>query len=217
MPQIESRMEPVVNPHRAKVIPLAKRTLTDPQIVDGVRRGDPAAGWALVDRFGPLIDRRVWRLMGGDSEHRDIVQQVFQQLVGTLHRLDDSQALGAWVEKLTINVVRKEFRRRKYRRIVQFSTVDAEIAMDDATEDVTIEKKVLILRAYDILKRMNVEDRIAFTLRFIEEMPLADVAEATGCSLATAKRRIRRGRETFMKKARRDPFLVSLTTQDESP
>ena len=201
----------------AEVIPLSRRTLTDPQIVEGIRRGDPAAGQALVERFGAIIDRRIWRLMGGDSEHTDIVQQVFQQLVGTLDRLEDGQALAAWVEKVTVNVVRKEFRRRAYRRIVRFSTVEAEIAMDDATEDVTVEKRILLLRAYDILKRMNIDERIAFTLRFIEEMPLADVAVAMGCSLATAKRRIRRGRDTFMRKAQRDPFLVSLVKQDESP
>jgi len=32
--------------------------------------------------------------------------------------------------------------------------------------------------------------RIAWTLRNLDGMPLADVADACGCSLATAKRRI---------------------------
>ena len=38
--------------------------------------------------------------------------------------------------------------------------------------------------------RISVEDRLAWTLRNVEQEPLDAVAQACGCSLATAKRRI---------------------------
>jgi RNA polymerase sigma-70 factor (ECF subfamily) len=43
------------------------------------------------------------------------------------------------------------------------------------------------------LQTMPADDRIAWTLRYIERHRLEAVAELSGCSLATAKRRIQRG------------------------
>lgn len=198
----------------AAIIPIHRHPLTDPEIVAGVLRGNPQAGHALVERYGGLIDRRVWRLMGVDSEHSDVVQQVFQQVVATLHRLTDPQALAAWVDTLTVNVVRKEFRRRKYRQLIGYSTPDVEAFIDDSISEPHREQHLLLRRAFDVLQQMPATERIVFSLRFIEGMPLQDVARVTGCSLATAKRRISRSHNIFTKKARRDPFLASLFDGD---
>jgi RNA polymerase sigma-70 factor (ECF subfamily) len=194
----------------AEIIPLKQRTYSDPEIVAGVLRGDPFAGKALVERFTPLIDGRIWRLMGADSEHRDIVQQVFQQVVYTLTQLDDPQALEAWVSQVTINVVLKELRRRRYRRLVGFATDYVEQTPDTRS----VERRLEVIRGFAILKKMRADDRVAFVLRFVEGMALDEVAGIMGCSLATAKRRIRRARERFLKKALKDAFLAPLVREE---
>jgi RNA polymerase sigma-70 factor (ECF subfamily) len=203
-------MKSPVTRREAEIIPLNPRAYSDPEIVAGVLGGDPFAGKALVDRFTPIIDGRVWRLMGSDSEHRDIVQQVFQQVVHTLSQLDDPQALEAWVGQVTVNVVLKELRRRRYRRLVGFATEFVEETPDTRS----IERRLEVLRGLAILKKMRPEDRVAFVLRFIEGVTLEEMAAAMGCSLATAKRRIRRARERFLKKAERDAFLAPLVGKE---
>lgn len=59
----------------------------------------------------------------------------------------------------------------------------------------TPEQQAQVKALYAILGRVPLEDRIAWTLRNLEGMPLADVADACGCSLATAKRRIAAAQE----------------------
>ena len=197
----------------SNIVPLKKMTYTDPEIVEGVLCGDPGAGKALAERFSPLIHRRVWRLMGADSEHADIVQQVFFKVVQGLPRLTDRQALVDWVGRVTVNVVRNELRRRRYRRIVGLSTETAERALDENDPDLAAAAR----RGVTILNAMKVDDRIAFVLRYVDGAELREVAQLTDCSLATVKRRLVRARDTFLKKAARDPMLAHWVSKDEEP
>ncbi|MCP4678414.1 MAG: sigma-70 family RNA polymerase sigma factor [Deltaproteobacteria bacterium] len=190
----------------ASVVRLKTPFLTNHEIVSGIKLGDPKAAEALVDRFGVSIDRRVWRLLGADSEHHDVVQQVYAQILGSIKNLREADALVDWITKVTVNIVRNELRRRKYRRIVKFDDVPAQKLVEVSDP----EDRLRVLRGFKIMETMKVNERIAFTMRFIEGAELTDVAGAMGCSLSTAKRRIKRARDNFLKKAKRDPLLSSL-------
>lgn len=186
--------------------PQSELVLTEQEIVAGMRDGNRAAAEALVEQFGPGINRRVWRLLGADSEHNDIVQQVFAQIFDSLPKLKDPQALSDWIGIITVNVVRKELRRRRYRRIIKLAPQHLEAVIDPTcTED-----KMLLRRGFDILDKMKIQERIVFIMRFLEGAEINEIAIATGSSPATTKRRIARARNVFQKKASRDPLLASL-------
>jgi RNA polymerase sigma-70 factor (ECF subfamily) len=55
---------------------------------------------------------------------------------------------------------------------------------------ITAEQSALLARIYRTLDEIEPKNRIAWVLRHIEGERLEDVADACGCSLATAKRRI---------------------------
>jgi RNA polymerase sigma-70 factor (ECF subfamily) len=52
------------------------------------------------------------------------------------------------------------------------------------------EQKALLGRVYRVLDGMPTNERVAWALRYVEGEPLESVAVLSGCSLATAKRRI---------------------------
>jgi RNA polymerase sigma-70 factor (ECF subfamily) len=184
---------------------------SDREIVSRMSAGDRAAGAALVERFLPVVNRRVRHLIGTDTEHLDIVQQVFAQIVSGLPQLNDGQALADWVGKVTVNVVRNELRRRKVRSVIRFFDEPEELLVEDCPPEV----RLGLMRCIDILKKMPVDERIAFVLRFVEELELKEIAAMTDCSLATVKRRVFRGREMFLKKASREPALAHLLSEEE--
>src|SRR5262249_54732149 len=71
------------------------------------------------------------------------------------------------------------------------------------------------LRAtYKILGKMPADERIAFALRFIDGMELAEVAEACGVSLATIKRGVQRARQRFESMALRYDELSEWLERD---
>ena len=57
---------------------------------------------------------------------------------------------------------------------------------------------MLLTRIYRALDEIDPKSRIAWILRNVEGEQLEDVADACGCSLATAKRRITATQELLM-------------------
>ena len=54
------------------------------------------------------------------------------------------------------------------------------------------ESRVLLAQVYSLLQTLPADDRIAWTLRYVDHHRLESVASLLDCSLATAKRRILR-------------------------
>jgi RNA polymerase sigma-70 factor (ECF subfamily) len=64
-----------------------------------------------------------------------------------------------------------------------------------------------LVRFRAILERLNVSDRTAFVLRFVDGIELTEVASALGVSLATIKRRLARVRSRVVLLVERDASL----------
>ena len=190
----------------AEVVDLRGRALSDEEIVRGLVRRDQRAAAALYDRFGEGINRRVWRLLGADAEHDDVVHQVFVNVLASIRQLESPSSLEGWITRITINTVRRTIRSRKVRRIL----VPVAYPPDVTAEGDGPESGALVKRFYEILGRMRTEDHLVFALRFVEGYSLAEVAAAAGISLATVKRRIARAKYEFVRRATGDPVLGSL-------
>jgi RNA polymerase sigma-70 factor (ECF subfamily) len=189
----------------AEVVKLVGRELSNSEIVSGVLSRDVQAAAALYDRFAGHINRLVWRLLGGDEEHDDVVQQVFVNALGSMGKLKDPQALGGWLVGVAINTVRRELRSRKARQIFKLVPGTSELSPETVDPD----GQLLAPRFYAVLSRMRSADRVVFVLRFVEGYTLGECAAACRCSLATVKRKLTRARRVFFKYARMDPVLAS--------
>ncbi len=189
----------------ARVVRMADHVFGNDEIVRGIINKDPSAAAALYDRFGNKINRLVWRLLGADSEHDDVVQLVFVHILSSIKKLKSSDALEDWITGITVNTVRREIRNRKYRRIL-IPTADYPETAADPNDT---RSKLMVRRLFAILREMRTEDHIVFVLRFVEGNTLGEVAAAGKYSLATAKRRIARAKREFMKRANKDSVLAS--------
>ena len=176
-------------------------------IAAGAAQGETDSILLLHDRFGPLVHRLVWRLLGADREHNDVVHDVFVRILGSIGSVRDPARLERWICGVAVNTVHSEIRRRRLWRL--FHLVPAGEA-PCAGAGVGLEW-TLAPRFYAALETVAVDDRIAFILRYVESMELDEVAAACGVSLATAKRRIARARSEFRRRAARDPLLSPYT------
>jgi len=179
---------------------------SDEDLLALARRGDRgAAAAAVYSRFSDDINRLVWRVLGADAEHDDVVHQVFVNVVAGLGKVRDAERLKSWITSVCVKTVRSEIRRRRVRRF--FHTGPSEIHRIAApVED--HEARELLEKAYTLLDALPVDERIAFVLRYIDERPLLEVAEACDCSLATIKRRLGKAEQRFSRLASRDSALA---------
>lgn len=127
------------------------------------------------------------KIFGRDDEVDDVVQDVFLAAHKGLRDLRDDHAIKGWLATVT---VRLAGRRLRMRRLRSFFGLEDLGAMQPVAPGASPEQRALLASVYALLRKLPVADRLAWTLRHVEGMDLATVAQVCGCSLATAKRRI---------------------------
>jgi RNA polymerase sigma-70 factor (ECF subfamily) len=182
-----------------------QRDLEDADLVRSLIAGEGHAPRALWQRFAPTVFRILRRAFGPGQDAEDLAQEIFLCVFEKVSTLREPTALRKFIISITVNTARGEVRRRWVRRWGRVAT------MGDATEDAIIEvdtdSREALRRFYGVLDRLNPHDRTLFVLRFIEELPLMQLAEASGFSLATTKRRLARARSKVLLLVERDPVL----------
>lgn len=208
MERVIGRAKKLPRPLGSREVPLQvlEWTGTDGELLDLARSGAPMFAARLYDRFAPDINRVVFRTIGPDADHDDLVHDAFVQVVKKVHQVRDPDRLGSWVVSVTMNTVYRELSRRRWRRLIsreaasQFANVHPG-ADHDARE--------LLRATYRVLDAMPLKERRVFTLRHIDARPLAEVAELCGCSLPTVKRLLTNAQQRFERTAaRREPALL---------
>ena len=166
----------------------------------------PQAARLIWQRFAPMVHRILRRSLGPDEDVEDLAQEVFMCVFQKASTLREPQALKAFVITVTAFTVRGELRRRWSRRWLRRQRPQTGPGQLVSNQD--IESREALRRFYNILDRVGTQDRTAFVLRYIEGMPLEDVAAALDVSVATAKRRLARVWDRVVLLAERDTALV---------
>jgi len=185
--------------------PMPELSLDDRELVAALRRGDGRARMLLVERFEPLVERLVAGALGVDSEIPDVVQDVFVAVLEGIHNLKDASALRSWIATLAVFTARGRIRRRRRWRWIRF--VAPEEVPEVAVSGPQGETHEAVRATYAVLEGFPADERLAFSLRFISEMQLTEVADACRVSLATVKRRLARAEKRFVEAARTHPAL----------
>jgi RNA polymerase sigma-70 factor (ECF subfamily) len=142
---------------------------------------------SLFRRYAAYVAAVVHRLLGRDDDVDDAVQEVFLAALKGLGQLRDPAAVKGWLARVAVRVARRRLQKRRLR---SFFGLDEAGAPDVCDVAASPEQRALLARVYRVLDQMAPNDRIAWSLRHIEGEPLESVAQLSGCSLATAKRRI---------------------------
>lgn len=185
-------------------LPLKQR-YNDFELVAGLKAADMTISAAFFDQYNDKINRMVWKLLGNDLEHNDIVNNIFLDIMTSIKTIRNPEALPKWVSSVTLNAVRRELRSRKYRRF--FTPLNPTSDEYDIQE--SNNGRELYNRVFKVIRNMSPDNHIVFALRFIEGYTFEEIAEIKNCSLITAKRHAKKSREEFMKKAQTDLVLRS--------
>ena len=141
----------------------------------------------IFNRYDSYVAGVAGRLLGRDDhEVEDVVQDVFWIAARRLVKIHSLEAARPWLVTVTVRVVGRRLRRRRWQRL--FGT--AADAVDVPADGMSPEQYALLQRMYRVLDTVPSHERVAWLLRHVEGERLQDVALACGCSLATAKRRI---------------------------
>ncbi len=177
----------------------------DAVLLLGIRAEHAGAYRAFYRRYGEYVYTILLRTIGCDDELEDLVHEVFVRVFRGVGALKDIERLRSWIAAVAVNTARDALKARRRRRWMSlFSPAELPekppaFACDAAEEAVET--------VYALLDELSVESRITFTLRYMQDMSLEDLASASGVSLATAKRRLARAKKQFIALATVHPAL----------
>ncbi|HEY1533295.1 MAG TPA: sigma-70 family RNA polymerase sigma factor [Polyangiaceae bacterium] len=167
-------------------------TAEDEQLVARARHSDLLAFEALYRRHAGFALNLAVRIQGTATDAEDIVHDAFLRASERLGELRDGSAFRAWLGSIVVRLVRTRLRRRRLLSSLGLASLEP-IELDAiASPSADPESRVLLAQVYSLLQTLPADDRIAWTLRYVDHHRLEAVASLTDCSLATAKRRILR-------------------------
>ncbi len=169
-------------------------------LVERHRSGDPSALNALMSEIYPSIHRIIYRLAGprGRDVHEDLVQTSLEQVCRSIDTFEGRSRVTTFVFGICHRVVARS---RRYDRVRSWFKRDAEevcIPQGGPAPDELLERGRSVVQARAALEKLGVEERAAFVLHEVEDLPLEEVAAALNCSTRTVKRRLRAAREQLL-------------------
>ncbi len=159
--------------------------------------GDPGAPREMVERYHAELYRYAWALLRDGSAAEDAVQEVFERTFTALGRYSkeriEALSLRPWLYRITLNVARNAWRKSR-REVPVAETPEPDTRFGGASGSTSgTESRESWMDALEALGRLSERQRVVVTLRYIEDLSYADIAEQTGWPENTCKTLARRG------------------------
>jgi RNA polymerase sigma-70 factor, ECF subfamily len=177
----------------------------DAALVEGLRRGDPAAPELLLDTYGDRVYRLAIRITGNEQDAEEVVQDALWTAARKIGMFKGESAFGSWVYRITANTAYQKLRGRQSRRH-EVPWSDLRPAFDDErhhAEPVVdwsgkVEEPALQAELREVLTTaindLPADYRTAFLMHDVEGLSNPEIAESLHLSLPAVKSRVHRSR-----------------------
>jgi len=178
------------------------------EMVERARAGDLDAFDRLIRRYQDQVFSVAFRLLGNEDDAADVTQDVFLACFRHLKNFRGGSKVSTWLHRITINMVKNLWSRRKRQGSDRTFSLDEAPDPDGGAPIDTIadskanpRREAADAEIYEVLERKILElepdFREVIVLRFIEGLSYEEIAEVTGEPLGTVKSRIFRARRAL--------------------
>jgi RNA polymerase sigma-70 factor (ECF subfamily) len=172
------------------------QTAGDRAAVARACEGDSEAFRSLVERHSRYVFNVAYRLTASASDAEDVVQTTFLRAYQQLSRFEARADFRTWLHRITVNCSIDLIRSRRHRE-VGHDPDDLEYQSAARTDHAVAPGPDRLMLSSEIrdrvsegLARLSASERLAFTLRHVEGLPIRDVAAAMGLKTEAAKNSI---------------------------
>jgi RNA polymerase sigma factor (sigma-70 family) len=149
----------------------------------------------LAQRALAVARRTALGVLGDREAAADVAQEVALQVVMRRGALRDPAALDAWVHRIAVRAALREAGRARRRRAAE----EARVALhpDAGGDDLD--------GTLQLLAGLPPRQRAALTLRYVHDLPDAEIARALRCRPGTVRSLLSRGRDAVRTRLDEDP------------
>jgi RNA polymerase sigma-70 factor (ECF subfamily) len=149
---------------------------------------------AVIRQYKPKVFRFVAFSVSDRDAADSITQDCFLRAHLTRDQFRGDCSVSTWLIRIAFNLIRDHTKSQKFRfwRKAAATAIDAQDVSQHLASGASSAEAQLIARErvemiHEALKKLSAKQRSVFVMRFVEEMDLADIAEATGMSVPTVK------------------------------
>lgn len=175
--------------------------MNEKELVKAAQGGDFEAFSRLIAEHKDKIYRLALRLTGNREDAEDIVQETFLKAVDNIDKFRIESSFGTWLYSIALNQFRAEVASQKRMELKQVDEY-LPVSHDDKLTGLfdwgdphqKFENSQIQEIIENTLDRMDQKYSLPFILRYMEELPVKEVAAILKLSVAATKSRILRAR-----------------------
>jgi RNA polymerase sigma-70 factor (ECF subfamily) len=158
-------------------------------------------GMTALDDFTPLVQthqRRIYRVLLGMLRDPDaaetLTQECFLRAYQKRASFRGEASVGVWLLKIAVNLARdhrrsrlREFWHRLSSSSGSVTELEQKVPDPQASQERVLLEHEQLARVWSAVEKLSAQQRAVFVLRFVEEMSLEEIAEATSLRVGTVK------------------------------
>jgi RNA polymerase sigma-70 factor (ECF subfamily) len=169
------------------------QTTSDAELLLASARRDSASFAELVSRYYQPVYRVVWRIMNGNAETEDVVQEAFIKLWVNPAQIREARALKGWLMRVASNLAMDRLRKKPLADIEAVG----EIADPKQRTDAELDEKAASRRVDQAITRLPERQKLAVTLVYFEGMSNIAAASVMEISVDAIESLLTRGRRAL--------------------
>ncbi len=174
----------------------------DSALVHRAKAGDEAAFTELVERHQSRVYHHALRLMGTAEDAEEVLQDTFLKVFRNLEKFEERSRFSTWIYRIATNEALMKLRKASRKREVFLEDTlgrDGEWFGEEIRDFArSALDRVMDLEVREVLDRtlleLPEEYRVVFTLRDLDGLTNAEVADVLDISIPAVKSRLHRSR-----------------------
>ena len=140
---------------------------------------------ALMKQYGQALYWHIRRIVVGHDDAEDVLQETCIRILGNIASLKTSEALTTWVYRIATNEALQHLRRQTH--LLQSIDSVSDTLVNKLEAESFIDGHEIESIFQRALLTLPTQQRIAFNLRYYDELSYDEIARITGKNVATLK------------------------------
>ena len=172
--------------------------MRDTELIRRARAGDKNAFGSLVERYQSAVYGYAYHKLGDFADAQDVAQEVFIVAYRQLAELREPGKFAGWLRGIAVNHCRRHLRARR-QGMVSFEEELSPLEDGRPSPEERMEAEELRRSAVRLLERLSEKNRLAMTLRYLDDLSYEEIGRFLEVPVSTVKGRLHKARQKLAK------------------
>lgn len=137
---------------------------------------------SLVKDYSPMLYAQIRGIVLNHDDADDVLQETFIKVWKALPRFRGDAAVTTWLYRIASNEALQHIRRQKWRKLLLLNAVNADVSVKASPSAEFISSHL-----EKAMKELTAHQRNIFALRYFNETPYSEIADALHLAEGTVK------------------------------